>query len=93
MGKGWERTMATLKAYARLGHKEIAQALKAFPDSIHTVEEVGTASNPTQLEVNQEKGNQAVYGDGMGANGGYQAMLASRAKQAEMKPAEQEWER
>lgn len=40
----------TLAAFGRQGADEIAQALKAFPDSIH-VDEPGTILNPTQGEI------------------------------------------
>jgi hypothetical protein len=44
-----------LAAFVRQGHKEIAQALQAFPDSMRTVEEPGLAGNLTQQEVLREK--------------------------------------
>ena len=34
----------------------MAQALKAFPDSISPVETTGTIGNPTQMQISQEFG-------------------------------------
>ncbi len=42
-------------AWFRAGSKEIAQALPAFRDSIHPVEESGLAGNPTPQEVYHDK--------------------------------------
>jgi hypothetical protein len=55
---GWisENIMPAMYAWTRQGAKEAAQALKALPDSIHPVEELGGLGNPTQMEVNHEKG-------------------------------------
>jgi len=47
---------APLFAALRQGHKEIAQALPALPDSIRPIEEPGTLSNPTQQMVTEEMG-------------------------------------
>lgn len=44
-------------AMARLGFKEVAQALPAFPEStIRPVEEPGLFGNPTQIMVTDEMG-------------------------------------
>jgi len=51
-----EDIKATALAAGRMGAKELAQALPAFPDSIRPVEEVGMPGNPTQMAVNQENG-------------------------------------
>jgi len=56
-----ENIMPALAASGRQGLKEVAQVLPAFPDSVRPVEELGTLGNPTQLEVNMEKGVQASY--------------------------------
>jgi hypothetical protein len=61
--------MAPIYAWFRQGSKEAAQALKAFPDSIHPVEEPGTLGNPTQAMVTEE----------IGTFQGYQSMLAEYA--------------
>ena len=61
-----------LRAMLRMGTKEAAQVLPAFPDSIRPLEELGTVGNPTQLDVNQEKGKESPY----------QQWLESRAKDA-----------
>ena len=45
----------SLKAAFRQGHKELGQALKAFPDSIPIIEEPGQLNNPTNLEVHQQR--------------------------------------
>jgi hypothetical protein len=52
---------APLYAALRQGAKEIAQALPAFPDSVHPVEEPGTLGNPTQAMVTQEIGTVQGY--------------------------------
>jgi len=86
MGKAWEEIKATMLASARQGAKELAQALPAFPDSIKPVEQLGTPGNPTQLEVNHEKGNDTAY----------QQWLASRQQEAaarEQQPLETGLER
>src|SRR5262245_15731199 len=44
-----------LTAAFRQGHKEIAQILPAFPDSMRIVEEPGQLNNPTPLEVYSER--------------------------------------
>jgi hypothetical protein len=61
MGKAWDDIKATFMAATRMGAKELAQALPALPDSIRPVEQLGMPGNPTQLEVNHEKGNDAAY--------------------------------
>jgi hypothetical protein len=40
-----------LAAWLRAGHKEIGQALVAFPDTIRPVEEPGLAGNLTPQEI------------------------------------------
>lgn len=50
-----------LAAMARMGLKESAQVLPAFPESVRPVEELGAFGNPTQLDVNQEKGKESPY--------------------------------
>lgn len=45
-----------LKAWARQGHKEIANILPAFKDSIQIVEEPGMLSNPTSYDVSKQTG-------------------------------------
>lgn len=45
----------SLQAWLRAGHKEIAQALPAFRDSIQIVEEPGLPSNLTAQEVTAQK--------------------------------------
>jgi hypothetical protein len=67
-----------LAGMARMGLKELAQALPAFTDSVRPVEEPGVFGNPTQQMVTQE----------MGA--GYQAMLNDYVAQS---PPEQEMDR
>ncbi len=52
---------APFKAAARQGSSEIAQALKAFPDSIGIVEEPGTLGNPTQQMITAEIGSLTSY--------------------------------
>jgi hypothetical protein len=67
---------APLYAALRQGSKELGQALQAFPDSIHPVEEPGTLGNPTQAMVTQE----------IGTVHGYQSLIdgyAGRAHQRE----------
>jgi len=61
---GWigENVVPAFSASWRQGLKEVGQVLPAFPDSIRPVEELGTLGNPTQLEVNMEKGVQPSYG-------------------------------
>ncbi len=46
-----------LKAAARQGLKEIAQALPAFKDSMHVIEEPGALGNPTSYEVSKQTGS------------------------------------
>jgi hypothetical protein len=82
---GWinENIMPAMYAFMRQGSKEVGQALKAFPDSIHPVEEIGTMGNPTQLTVNQEQGN--VWGKPDAAQGrdpSFDAQLEAKAQQA-----------
>ena len=48
-------------AALRQGAKEIGTALKAFPDSI-SVDEPGTALNPTQGEIAETNRNGTVWG-------------------------------
>ena len=43
-------------AWIRAGFKEIAQALEAFPQGIHHVEEAGLVGNPTPQLVTDEMG-------------------------------------
>ena len=43
-------------AWIRAGYKEIAQALEAFPQGIHHVEEPGLVGNPTPQIVTNEMG-------------------------------------
>jgi hypothetical protein len=72
---------APLYAAVRQGAKEFAQALQAFPDSIRTVEEMGTLGNPTPHLVT----DQIEYGHE--PDRGYEAMLdraASIHKEQEM---------
>ena len=45
---------APLYAFARQGAKELSQALKAFPDSLHPVEEPGTLGNPTMQMITEQ---------------------------------------
>ncbi len=59
-GKTLEWLGDNFGASFRQGMKEFAQVIPAFHDSIRPVEELGTMGNPTQLEVNRERGN--VYG-------------------------------
>jgi hypothetical protein len=76
-----ENIMPAIYAFMRQGAKEAGQALKAFPDSIHPVEEIGTMGNPTQLTVNQEQGN--VWGKPDAARDpGFDAQLDAKAMQA-----------
>lgn len=75
-----------LGAMARSGAKELAQILPAFPDSVKPVEELGAFGNPTQLDVNQEKGKESPY----------HQWLESRAKEAaakEQQPPDRAMER
>ena len=51
-----ENVMPDLYAKGRQGFKEFEQVLPAFPDSIRTVDEIGTLGCPTQLTVNLENG-------------------------------------
>jgi hypothetical protein len=67
-------------AFVRQGSKEFAQVLAAFPESVRPVEELGTMGNPTQLEVNQEKGNLFQR------NKGYEEWLDGRAASARKPP-------
>lgn len=86
---GWinENIMPAMYAFMRQGAKESAQALKAFPDSIHPVEEIGTMGNPTQLTVNQEQGN--VWGKPETTrDAGFDAWLDQKAQQATKQPSE-----
>jgi hypothetical protein len=65
LGKSLEWLGNNFGAFYRQGAKEFAQILPAFPDSVRPVEELGWG-NPTQWEVNEERGN--VYGkDGVQA--------------------------
>lgn len=57
-----------LQGFLRQGHKEIAQALPAFPDSMRTVEEPGMVGNLTPQEVVADKN-------------GYQQQLGQYARQ------------
>lgn len=45
----------SLQAWLRAGHKEIAQVLPAFPDSVRVVEEPGLPGNLTPQEVTAQK--------------------------------------
>jgi hypothetical protein len=72
VGKGHAMGMA------RLGWKELGHVVVAFPSAPQAMEEAGTAGNPTQLEVNVEKGNE----------GAYQEYLRSRAQEASAKQRE-----
>jgi len=78
MADAWEDIKATLLASGRQGAKELAQALPAFPDSIKPVEQLGTPGNPTQLEVNHERGNDAAYQEWLA---GRQQEAAAREQQ------------
>jgi hypothetical protein len=60
------------RAAFRQGHKEIAQILPAFPDSMRIVEEPGQLNNPTPLEVYSER---------------HDVESPLQAKQREMRPA------
>ncbi len=80
-------------AFFRQGSKEIAQILPAFPDGVRPVEELGTMGNPTQWEVNQERGNvhgkeQSVSRATFERDPGYEAWLDQQA--AERKPPSNE---
>lgn len=44
-----------LKAMGRMGLDEVAQALKAFPDSITPTPEMGAPGEPTPQEVYEQK--------------------------------------
>lgn len=46
----------SLRAFVRQGAKELAQALPAFKDSIHVVEEPGQIGNPTTYDVSKQTG-------------------------------------
>ena len=50
-----------LQAALRQGAKEVGAALKAFPDSI-SVDEPGTAFNPTQGEIAEANRGGSVWG-------------------------------
>ena len=83
-----ENIMPAMYAFTRQGSKEFAQGLKAFPDSIHPVEEIGTMGNPTQLTVNQEQGN--VWGKpDAGRDPGFDAQLDAKAMQASRQETEE----
>ena len=75
---------APLWAAGRQGAKELAQALKAFPDSLHPVEEPGTLGNPTmQMITEQIRGDES-----------YEQMLDRYAGMEQEQPQrEQEMER
>jgi hypothetical protein len=72
-------------AFIRQGSKEIAQVLPAFPESVRPVEELGTMGNPTQLEVNQEKGLSGGR-EGFERDKGYEEWLDTRAELARKPP-------
>jgi len=59
MGRKWGE--GHFAAWLRQGHKEIAQALPATPQSIRVVEEPGLAGNPTPQEVYQDKSEESSY--------------------------------
>ena len=46
----------SLTAWARMGHKELTAALKAFPDRMPLIEEPGMPSVPTSYEVSKQRG-------------------------------------
>ena len=46
----------SLKAWARMGHKELSAIVPAFPDSMRVVEEPGMPSNSTSYEVSKQRG-------------------------------------
>lgn len=46
----------SLRAWVRQGHKELAQTLPAFKDSVHVVEEPGMWHNPTTYDVSKQTG-------------------------------------
>jgi hypothetical protein len=71
-----------LAAFLRQGHKEIAQALVAFPQGMHIVEEPGLAGNPTQMEVREQKGQD-----------GFQEWLASKQRDTAQPERQAEIER
>ena len=52
----WQRSMADIKAAARMGHDEISHVLKAFPDSIPITPEMGAIGEPTAQEIFSDKG-------------------------------------
>lgn len=52
---------APLYAFIRQGHKEIGQALQAFPDSIRVVEEPGTLGNPTPQMITEQIQSHETY--------------------------------
>lgn len=73
-----------LYAGLRQGAKELTPLLKAFPDSMHPVEEPGTLGNPTMQMITEQ-----IRGDE-----GYEQMLDHYAgKEQEPPQREQEMER
>jgi hypothetical protein len=67
----------------RIGFKELGHVVVAFPTTPQAMEEAGTAGNPTQLEVNYEKGNESPY----------QMYLKSKVRESEHEPPDLGMER
>ncbi len=92
--EAWETDLKpTLKATGRQGASELAQGLKAFPDSISPVETTGTIGNPTQMQISQEFG---VHGKGLDPaekeEPGKENMTATAPEKAATKEFEPDYE-